>query len=184
MLWPKGRQNGVGMGRLAKAVGCGAVALLGMVLGACGDDDDPVATDDTVESVADDTTTTAAPADGDEASDDDAADDDESSDDDDAGDADAGDIDACGALEGVDLDGLLGAPAGDPNDASTDMGAACTVAYGTGGSGGVSFAVTTHRSAENYGNKQALFAVDEKPTGPGATAFRSGGHLFVTDGQN
>src|SRR3546814_4570990 len=35
-----------------------------------------------------------------------------------------------------------------PNDASTDMGAACTVAYGTGGSGGVSFAVTTSRSAE------------------------------------
>src|SRR3546814_5371910 len=142
------------MGRLTKTVGGGAVALLAMVRGACGDDDDPVATDDTVENVADDTTTTAAPTDDDESSDEDESSEDESSDDADAGDIDAGDIDACGALEGVDLDGLLGAPAGDPNDASTDMGAACNVAYGTGGSGGVSFAVTPSRPAEDDDNQK------------------------------
>src|SRR3546814_13371667 len=88
--------------------------------------------------------------------------------------------DVCSSdLEGVDLDGLLGAPAGDPNDASTDMGAACTVAYGTGGSGGVSFAVTTSRSAENYDNQQELFCVAEELTGLGDKTFRSAGHPFV-----
>src|SRR3546814_18863925 len=122
MLSPTGRQNGVDMGRLTKTVGCGAVALLAMVLGACGDDDDPVATDDTVENVADDTTTTAAPADDDESSDEDESSADESSDDADAGDTDAGDIDACGALDGVDLDGPPGAPAGHPNATTTHLG--------------------------------------------------------------
>src|SRR3546814_13947562 len=63
------------------------------------------------------------------------------------------------------------------------MGAACTVAYGTGGSGGVSFAVTTSRSAENYDNQQELFGVDEELTGLGDKAFRSGGYLFVLDGE-
>lgn len=158
---------------MTKGLGALAAGLLLVVASGCGGDDGDDSDIAAATTVAPDATTEdTAPVD--EPADDGA---DEGAEDGTAG------GDACALLEGVDLDDLLGEPAGEPNDASTAMGLACTVPMATGGSGGATLAVTSDRSAENYENQQELFGVDEEVAGLGDAAFRSGGYLFVLDGE-
>lgn len=164
------------MARCTRFVGLTMAAIL--ALGACGGDDED-SSDDTVTLPEDEGSEGREPADdGEEA---DGAGDDEA-DDADAGEVDAGDVDACAALDGVDLDALLGQPSGAPVDESTGMGGACSFAPAGGGSGGGSLAVTTSRSAENYDNQADLLGVDAEVEGLGDRAFHTGPYLFVLDG--
>ncbi|MGK2948538.1 MAG: hypothetical protein ACSLFP_08180 [Acidimicrobiales bacterium] len=148
-----------------------AVGLLALV--ACGDDDDPVAEPDTTIDVDDLTTTSSPPSDD--------GDDGETSDD---GVSDIVDDafldDPCPLLEGVDLEALLGEPAGAP-EAGTQT---CRVQPAAEGSrGNLQLVVATSRAADNYDTQQETFGVDSEVAGLGDAAFHSGPYLFVLDGE-
>lgn len=150
-----------------RAMVWGIVALAAAVLAACGGDDEGGASPPDTVAAADD------PAAGDDAAGDGAAGD---------GAAGAG-IDACGLLDGVDVDGLLGQPAGQPSDDSTSMGAACSV-QPADGSGGLSLAVTAERPVDNFETQRELLGVDAEVDGFGDAAFHGGGHFVVLDGEH
>lgn len=139
----------------------GIVALVAAVLAACGGDDEGGASPPDTAAAADD------PAAGDDAADDGAG---------------GAGIDACGLLDGIDVDGLLGQPAGQPSDDSTSMGAACSV-QPADGSGGLSLAVTAERPADNFETQRELLGVDAEVDGLGDAAFHGGGHFVVLDGE-
>lgn len=148
-----------------------AVGLL--ALAACGDDDDPAAEPEATVDVADLTTTSAPP--------DDETDDADGSDD---GVSDVVDDafldDPCPLLEGVDLEALLGEPAGAP-EAGTQT---CRVQPAAEDSrGNLQLVVATSRAADNYETQQETFGVDSEVAGLGDAAFHSGPYLFVLDGE-
>ena len=94
-----------------------------------------------------------------------------------------GDADACSALDAVDLDGLLGEPAGTPELEEDDFGEGCLVPGQEPESRGtVVLRVTTNSAAENYENAREQFGVDAEITGLGDEAFASGAMVVVLSG--
>lgn len=89
-------------------------------------------------------------------------------------------FDACAALATVDLDALLGEPAGLPESKPNESGGGCMVpSLGLESSGRITFDVSSNAPAANYENSQRLFGVDAEIEGLGDAAFASGATLVV-----
>lgn len=83
-------------------------------------------------------------------------------------------VSTCAALRDVDLDGLLGEPAGPPEEATDAFGAECTVAAADPDSRGqIVLRVTSNAAEENYENSRQQFGVDAEISGLGDEAFAS-----------
>lgn len=91
--------------------------------------------------------------------------------------------DLCAALDAVDLDGLLGEPAGTPESEEDDFGGVCIVAaLDPDSRGTVSLRVSANAAAANYENAREQFGVDAEIAGLGDGAFASGPMVTVLAG--
>ena len=91
--------------------------------------------------------------------------------------------DVCAALDTVDLDGLLGEPAGAPESEVDAFGGSCTVpSLDPASRGSIAFRVTTNSAAENYENSRQQFGVDSEISDLGDAAFASGALVVVLSG--
>lgn len=91
--------------------------------------------------------------------------------------------DPCELLAGVDLDAVLGEPAGTPEGELNDIADMCTVESTSEGTrGSLVLSVSTNSAADNFVNLEELFGVDAEITGLGDQAFHSGPYVIVLAG--
>jgi hypothetical protein len=94
-----------------------------------------------------------------------------------------GTVDPCALLAGLDLEGLLATPPGDPEGEDDPLGAFCVVEAADDTSRAQArLVVVTDRAADNYETQKEVFGGDSEVSGLGDAAFHSGPYLFVLDG--
>jgi hypothetical protein len=96
----------------------------------------------------------------------------------------AGERDPCGLLASVDLDGLLGEPAGTPVGETSDLGDTCTVEAMAAeeSRGAIALSVSTGRAEDNFATQQDVLGVDAEINGLGDAAFHTGPYVVVRSG--